>query len=223
MRVLVPPGVFRPRSDSWLLADTIRALTRPGMRVLDLCTGSGVVALAAGQAGAAEVVAIDVSRRAALTVRLNARLNGLPVDVRRGDLLDPVAGEQFDLIASNPPYLPTPDSGRPVRGLARAWEGGWDGRRFLDAIIAAAPGHLRPGGALVLIHSSVCGLCATEQALANAGLRPEVLVRQRGQLGPLLAARARTLEERRLLRPGKREEEVAVFVGTKATAAACGL
>lgn len=215
MRLLIPAGVFRPRSDSWLLARAVRDATRPGDRVADVCTGSGLVAVSAALGGAGHVVAIDVSRRAVLTAQLNGALNGVRIDARRGDLLAPVAGERFDLIASNPPYLPgLAGLARPARGPARAWEGGPDGRTFLDRLIAAAPAHLRPGGALLIIHSSLCGLDATQEHMRAAGLRPDILLRRRGPLGPLLTARAPSLEARGLLRPGEREEYIAILRAT---------
>src|SRR5215211_9108901 len=99
MRIATLPGVFRPRSDTWLLAAVLR--TQPQLRggtALDVCTGSGAVAIAAAQAGARSVTAVDVSRRALLAVRLNARLNGVRVEARRGSLLDAVPGRRFDMI-----------------------------------------------------------------------------------------------------------------------------
>lgn len=182
------------------------------MRVLDMCTGSGVVAVSAGQSGAS-VVAIDISRRAVLTTRLNAVLNGVRVDARRGDLFVPVAGERFDLIASNPPYLPGDEAETPVRGLARAWAGGHNGRTVIDRLIAAAPAHLRPGGALLIIHSSVCDFELTEQRMRAAGLCPEMIVCHRGPLGPLLNARACALQARGLLPIGVDEEDIAILKG----------
>ncbi len=209
MRLLTPPGVFRPRSDSRLLAATVAGMIRPGGRVLDLCTGSGIVAVSAALAGAGEVTAVDLSRRAVATAWLNARRNGVAVRARRGDLYAAVAGLRFDLIATNPPYLPGAEA--PARGAARAWEGGPDGRRFLDRIIDGAPAHLAPGGVLLLLHSSVCGVEATLARMDAAGLRGDVAVRERGPLGPLLSARADALEERGLLAPGERDEDVVVF------------
>jgi len=82
----------------------------------------------------------------------------------------PVAGERFHLITSNPPYVPSPDGRIPTRGAARAWEGGSDGRALLDQICAGARSHLHPGGAILLVHSAVCGERATVQALAAQGL-----------------------------------------------------
>jgi release factor glutamine methyltransferase len=210
MRVVTLPGVFRPRSDTWLLAAHLRAQLRPGATVLDVCTGSGALAVAAAQAGARAATAIDVSRRAVLTARINARLNGVRVRALRGDLFAPVAGERFDAIVSNPPYLPAEDDDLPRRGPQRAWDAGTDGRVLLDRICAEAPRHLRPGGFLLLVHSSVCGLEPTVRRLEDGGLAVDVLERRRGALGPLLSARAPALEARGLLAPGEREEDMLV-------------
>src|SRR5215211_565792 len=136
MRLMTLPGVFRPRPDSWMLARRVADTVRPGMSVLDVCTGSGVLAVAAARAGAGAVTAVDVSRRAVATVRINARLNGVRVRALRGDLFAPVAGERFDVIVSNPPYLPSEDDQLPRHGPQRAWEGGTDGRLLLDRICA---------------------------------------------------------------------------------------
>ena len=199
IRIVAPPGVFRPRSDTWMLADIIEKEVLPGSSVLDLCTGSGALAIAAARAGAGDVTAIDVSRRSAIAVRLNAALNGVRVSALRGGLFGPVAGRRFDLIVSNPPYLPSEDDELPDHGPARAWEGGADGRRFIERIIEGAPDHLRPGGSLLMIHSSVCGTQATLDALSAAGLEARVLESSRGPVGPLLAQRAPTLREEELV------------------------
>ena len=91
--------------------------------VLDVCTGSGALAIVAARAGARFVTATDVSRRALATVRLNAQLDGVCVRACRGALLDGVAHMTFDLIVSNPPNLPSrrwlPTRGRlPFRSRA---------------------------------------------------------------------------------------------------------
>jgi release factor glutamine methyltransferase len=209
MRLFTLPGVFRPRPDSWMLARAVRAEgLAPGARVLDVCTGSGVLAITAAQCGA-RATAIDISRRAVLCARANARLNGVRVRALHSDLLAAVSGEQFDAIVSNPPYLPG-DADLPDRGPARAWEGGHDGRALLDRLCAQAPRHLAPGGVLLVVHSSLCGTDATLATLRDGGLRAEVAARHHGSLGPLLRARAADLEARELVAPGQREEEVVV-------------
>jgi release factor glutamine methyltransferase len=187
--------VFRPISDSWLLARVVRdevgarAETTP--RVLDICTGSGVVGVTAARAGA-DVTAVDVSCRAVAAAWLNARINRVRLTSRRGNLLEPVAGQQFDVIASNPPYVPS-DNQAP-RGLERAWAAGPDGRALLDRLIAEAPARLRPGGALLVVHSDLIGADETLERLAAAGLKADVAARERGPLGPLMRERIHGVE-----------------------------
>jgi release factor glutamine methyltransferase len=183
----------------------------PGVTVLDLCTGSGLLAVVAATCGASST-AIDVSRRALVSVRLNAALNRVRVETLRGDLFAPVAGRRFDLIVSNPPYLPHPDEELPRRGLTRAWDAGPRGRAFLDRICARAGEHLTARGALLLIHSSVCGEQETIDALSARGLETSVIFRHRGPLGPRLASRAAWLRDRGLLLEGDRED-VLIFRG----------
>ena len=216
MRLVIPPGVFRPISDTWLLADALdREPLPPGARVLDLCSGSGALAIRAALGRDRDVTAVDVSRRAILTIRLNAALNGVRVRARRGDLLNAVTDERFDAIVSNPPYVPAPTDQVPARGLARAWDAGRDGRALLDRICAAAPDHLRPGGVLLLVHSSLLGFEPTADALRSAGLEVDVAARERGPLGPLMNGRRTHLEAVGLLDPTCTEEEVLVVRARK--------
>jgi release factor glutamine methyltransferase len=211
VRLVTLPGVFRPISDTWLLADALDREPLPrGARVLDLCSGSGALAVRAALGGPRDVTAVDVSRRAVLTIRLNAALNGVRVRARRGDLLGAVAGERFDAIVSNPPYVPAATDELPARGLARAWDAGRDGRALIDPICDAAANHLLPGGALLMIHSSLCGTDETVERLAATGLDVDVPVRSRGPLGPLMLARVDQLEASGALKPGEREEELVI-------------
>lgn len=186
MDLLTLPGVFAPISDSWMLSRAIEE-EQPlhGRRVLDLCTGSGIQAVTAARLGA-DATAVDVCRRALATVKLNARRNGTRVRVRRGHLFDAVPGERFDLVVSNPPYVPSRDA-LPTAGPSRAWAASADGRRFLDEICDRAPGHLEPGGVLLVVHSSLIGEDRTLERLRRAGF-VEVTVAQRehGPLGPLM-------------------------------------
>jgi release factor glutamine methyltransferase len=204
--------VFVPRSDTWLLAAELRRRRQVKGTVVDVCTGSGALAIAAAGAGATSVTAVDVSRRAVISARVNARLNGVRVRTRRGSLLSAVPGERFDLIVSNPPYLPSDDP-LPARGPGRHTEAGPDGRSLLDELIAQAPAHLRPGGLLLVTHSSVNDEDETLERMRSAGLEASVVVRRRGALGPLLAARAEGLEARGALAPGQRDEDLLIVAG----------
>jgi release factor glutamine methyltransferase len=214
VRLVTLPGVFRPISDSWLLADALDAEELPpGARVLDLCSGSGALALRAARR--ADVTAIDVSRRAVATIGLNALLNGVKVRALRGDLFDAVPGERFHAIVSNPPYVPAPTDELPTSGPERAWDAGRDGRALLDRICAQAPDHLEPGGVLLVVHSSLLGYERTAELLAAGGLEVDLAARKRGPLGPLMAGRRAHLEAEGLLEPGAEEEDVLVVRGRK--------
>jgi release factor glutamine methyltransferase len=210
VRILAPPGVFAPISDSRMLAGAIvRERLPTGSALLDLCTGSGLLAVTGAKCGA-RATAVDVSRRAVATARLNGRLNGVRVRAVRGSLFEPVAPERFDCIVSNPPYVPSHDDALPTSGLARAWDAGRDGRLLLDRICTEAPRHLRPGGVLMLVHSTLIGEERTLGLLDDAGLEPEVAERRRGPLGPLMRQRVRD----GLLPPDTEEEEVLIIRAT---------
>ena len=107
---------------------------------LDVGTGSGVQALEVAQ-HVDRVVAVDVNPRAAAFARFNALLNGRPnIEVREGDLFDPVAGERFDLIVSNPPYVISPESEFVYR------DSGLPGDSFSEGLVRRLPEFLVEGG-----------------------------------------------------------------------------
>ena len=124
MRLLRVPGVYRPQTDTWLLARAAADVTWPAdARVLDPCTGTGALALTAARAGAAQVAAVDVSRRAILIARVNSWLQGLPIELIRGDFSEVLGDRTFDVVLANPPYVPSAEP-MPTRGAARAWDAG---------------------------------------------------------------------------------------------------
>jgi release factor glutamine methyltransferase len=214
VRLVTIPGVFRPISDTWLLADALDGEElAAGARVLDLCSGSGALAIRAARR--AEVTAVDISRRSVATIRLNALLNGVKLRALRGDLLAAVPGERFDAIVSNPPYVPALSDEPPTRGRARAWDAGRDGRALLDRICRQAPVHLQAGGVLLVVHSSLLGYERTAELLAAGGLEPDLAALEHGPLGPLMRGRSAHLEAEGLLEPGRREEDVLVVRGRK--------
>lgn len=209
--LLRPPGVYRAESDTEVLID---AMTRggyaTGRQVLDVGTGSGAIAIAAAHAGAASVTAVDLSLRSVTAARVNAARDGVRVDVRRGDLFAPVTGRRFDLIVSNPPYVPAATARLPRHRKARCWDGGIDGRAILDRICAGAADLLTDDGRILLVHSALCGTRATLDTLADAGFSPAVLARATVPFGPVLRSRAAMLERRGLIEPGRRFEELVV-------------
>ncbi|MFI6009553.1 HemK2/MTQ2 family protein methyltransferase [Streptomyces sp. NPDC051243] len=209
LRCWVPRGVYRPQTDTRLLG---RAMRREGVTaqtdVLDLGTGSGILAVEAARLGG-RVTAVDISWRAIAAARLNALLNGQSLRVRHGDLAAAVPGRRFDLVIANPPYVPAPGPG-PPRGRARSWDAGTDGRLLIDRICDTAPAVLRPTGTLLIVHSHLCGIGATLTRLARAGLHAEVVDRTRLPFGHVLLSRLAWLREQGLPADGTTEELVVI-------------
>lgn len=173
----VTPAVLIPRLDTEVLVEqAVRRLQGRGrVRVADIGTGSGAIAVAlAHRLPEATVVATDISREALALARENAAANGVSVEFRQGDLLEPLAGEQFDAILSNPPYIGSAE----MAGLmpeVRDWEPhlaltpGEDGLAIHRRLAAGAPALLRPGGFLAVeVGIGQAGLVA--DLFAQAGL-----------------------------------------------------
>jgi release factor glutamine methyltransferase len=145
-----------PRHDTEVLVGEALKAVPEARRVLDIGSGSGCVAIALARSlPGATVVSVDISPEALELARGNAALNSVSVDFRLGSLFEPVRGERFDLVVSNPPYIPAADIEylQPeVRDYEprSALDGGADGLDFYRSIIPAAPEHLIPGGWLLL-------------------------------------------------------------------------
>ncbi|PXY21784.1 methyltransferase [Prauserella sp. PE36] len=211
MWLLRPPGVYRPQEDTNLLAGALRTASMPvGARVLDACTGTGALALAAARAGAGEVAAVDVSRRALAAAWCNARLRRVPLSVRRGDVTALAGLGRFDVVLANPPYVPC------ERTSVAKWDAGADGRAVLDPLCTLAPDLLNWQGFLLLVQSELSGVDETVGALRTAGLKTSIVARRRIPFGPVLRGRARFLEERGLIEPGRRDEELVVIRADRA-------
>lgn len=216
-RVVVTDGVYAPQHDSWLLCDVMRQ-TRlvAGRKVADLCTGSGVLAIAAARLGARSVTAFDVSRDAVSCAVANALSVDAEVDVHLADCQSSSAYGPFDVVVSNPPYVPTPSEGDheviPLRaGPARAYDAGEDGRAVLDPMCAAAPKLLSDKGTLLLVHSELSGVGASLQTLREGGLKAAVIARRWIPFGPVLSARAAWLERTGRIPAGRRTEQLVVI------------
>lgn len=117
---------------------------------LDVGCGCGIQALyLATHAG--RVVATDLSARACAITQFNAALNETTIDVREGSLFEPVEGEAFDLIVTNPPFVITPDSVRGAAGLLEYRDGGMDRDNLIRAVLRGAPACMNDGGTLQML------------------------------------------------------------------------
>ncbi len=150
-----------PRPETELLVEAaLGALPEEGA-LLDLCTGSGCVAVTVAlERPRARVVAVDLSAEALALARENAEALGARVELLQGDLYQPLPPElRFDVVAANPPYVPSPEVPALARELshepALALDGGEAGLTVTSRVVAGAPARLVPGGTLVVeMHES---------------------------------------------------------------------
>lgn len=145
-----------PRHDTAVLVAAALQVAPAAAKVLDIGSGSGCVAITlAKNIPGAVVVSVDISSAALDLARRNAELNTVSVDFRQGSLFKAVQGERFDLIVSNPPYIPAAeiDTLEPEVSMFEprvALDGGADGLDFFRQIIPAAPEYLHPDGWLLV-------------------------------------------------------------------------
>lgn len=150
--------VLIPRPETELLAErAVRALQDfgPGAHALDLCCGSGCLGITlALEVPSAQVDMADLSEDALAVTRKNAERLGAQVSLHQGDLWDAVDARQYQLIVSNPPYIPDADclalQAEVMREPLMALKGGTDGLDFYRRIAAGLRKHLLPGGVLLL-------------------------------------------------------------------------
>ena len=214
-------GVYAPQHDSLLLIEAVQQTnTVRGRAVLDLCTGSGVVAITAARLGARHVTAFDICPDAVRCARANAVAADVVVDTRLGSWESALRAGPYDLVVSNPPYVPTgPDAHLEeipgAAGPAWAWNAGVDGRLVLDPLCDAAPALLDDEGTMLIVQSEFADADQTVRRLNHRGLRAEVHMRQLIPFGPVMHARAPWLESTGRLPIGRREEELVVIRAQK--------
>ena len=215
-------AVYRPQQDSYLLVQAMQEVAAvAGRRVLDLCSGSGVVAMAAAGAGAGSVTGFDICPRAVQYARTRASVAGAHVDIRLGSWTQALECLPFDVVACNPPSVPTqPDGHGATPGAWGApstpWNGGPDGRLMLDPLCQVAAEMLADGGTFLLVQSELADIDRSVEQLRGSGLDARVVLTEQLRFGPVLSEQAGWLEQTGRLNTGCREETIAVIRADKA-------
>jgi release factor glutamine methyltransferase len=161
-----------PRTGAFLAAQLDERQVRADTEVLDLGTGSGVCALFAAR-HARRVVAVDINTAAVRCAGINAMLNHLEhrIELRHGDLFEPVRGERFDLVTFNPPFL----HGAPRNDRDCAWRSTDVAERFAAGLC----GHLKPRGAALIVLSTFGNAQLFLEELRRRGFAISVLAERR--------------------------------------------
>jgi release factor glutamine methyltransferase len=166
------PSVFHPKIfvTSGFFAHFLQSLDLTGKSVVEVGTGSGVLALSAAKAGARSVLALDINPAAVKAAQLNAERNGLAqVTALESNLFSAVpASSQFDVMISSPPSF----SGEPRDTADRAWHAG-PGYRDVVGLFGQAAPRLKPNGRMYLLLSSDTNLALFDSLIAQAGFTSE--------------------------------------------------
>ncbi|MCI5493280.1 MAG: peptide chain release factor N(5)-glutamine methyltransferase [Lachnospiraceae bacterium] len=195
----VNSNVLIPRQDTETLVEEALKLVSSGMQVLDLCTGSGCILISilkntVGVTG----VGSDVSKQALLVAKENAKLHEVDAEWIRSDLYDNIPG-RYDLIVSNPPYIPT----AVIAGLMPevrdfepfdALDGHADGLYFYRRIIAQSPDHLKPEGYLYVEIGYDQGEAVSE-LMEKSGFTDIAVVKDLAGLDRVVKGRLKPVEE----------------------------
>lgn len=158
--------VYQPDADTYLLLDAARAEVRPGDRVLEIGTGSGLIAVELTRI--AGVIATDINPHAVYCTKKKG------VDVVQSDLFCGIRG-LFDLILFNPPYLPTRPEERIDDWLEYALNGGETGRLVIGRFAEHVGKVLAPGGRILLLISSLTGLPEVRDLFFRSGFKSQIL------------------------------------------------
>jgi release factor glutamine methyltransferase len=164
-------GVGPASPYSLLLAENIPDLT--GQTVVDLGTGSGLLAIVARLRGAKRVYLLDTYDKAIVLAMENAARNNVEeglVSLPTGGAMLPLP-ERVDVVLSNPAQLPLPEQDR----ANSPFYAGPDGRSMIDALIRETPGKLLPSGRLLMTHNSMPNLQKSLRLLQSVGLEPKII------------------------------------------------
>jgi len=182
--------VYEPAEDSFLLADAVLKEAKPGMRILEVGTGSGFVStVLLANLKDISLIATEINPHAALCAKKNG------VEVIRTDLFRRIRPKDpkvlFDLILFNPPYLPTSKEEKVPGWLNYAFDGGASGRETLDRFLDEVRNYLRPGGKILVLISSITGFEAVKEKMEDLGFEVGIIERKKISFEELMVVRGK--------------------------------
>ena len=170
-------NVYEPAEDTFFFAENINVPR--GAKVLDIGTGSGILGIVAAE-NADNVLAIDLNPYAVRCAKANAKLNSLSDKMAsmQASLFNALKAEaRFDVILFNAPYLPSAKFEEQT-WIERAWAGGANGRQVIDPFISQSVVHLKPGGKVLLLQSTLADAQETIRRFQHVGLRANIKAEQ---------------------------------------------
>ncbi len=171
------PEVYEPAEDTFLLAENLDIQRKD--EVLEIGIGTGLITIYTAQR-TRKVVATDINEHAIKCALKNTITNRTyNIELRKGNLFEPVEGEKFDLILFNTPYLPTSEDEKLNEELNAAFDGGIEGRDTIDAFIEQVKDYLNEGGRVQLVQSSLSDNEKTLTKLEELGFEAEITANEK--------------------------------------------
>ncbi|MDO5831644.1 MAG: class I SAM-dependent methyltransferase [Methanobrevibacter sp.] len=165
-------NVYIPAEDSYLLADNLEI--KPGQSVLEIGTGSGIVAMYASRL-TDRITVTDINFDACMLAEKNFKANNIEnIEILFGNLFEVVENRKFDVILFNTPYLPTEDDEVLEDTINYAFDGGLNGRKVIDLFLNEVGNHLNDGGIVQMIQSSLSGNEETLEKFNQLGFIAEI-------------------------------------------------
>ncbi|MEE0901503.1 MAG: HemK2/MTQ2 family protein methyltransferase [Methanobrevibacter sp.] len=169
-------NVYIPAEDSYLLAENLEI--KEGQSVLEIGTGSGIVAMYASRL-TDRITVTDINFDACELARKNFEANNIEnIEILFGNLFEPVKNRKFDVILFNTPYLPTEEGDVIDSNLNYAFDGGLDGRKIIDLFLNEVGNHLNDGGIVQMIQSSFSDNDLTLSRLDELGFIAEIKAKE---------------------------------------------
>ena len=165
-------NVYVPAEDSYLLAENLQI--KEGQSVLEIGTGSGIVAMYASRL-TDKITVTDINFDACELARKNFRKNNIEnIEILWGNMFEVVGNRKFDVILFNTPYLPTEEDEVLDNTINYAFDGGLNGRKVIDLFLNEVKNHLNDGGIVQMIQSSLSGNDETLLKLDELGFIAEI-------------------------------------------------
>ena len=175
-KINIDDNVYIPADDSYLLADNLEI--KQGQSVLEIGTGSGIVAMYASRL-TDNITVTDINFDACELARKNFEDNGIEnIEILFGNLFEPVKNRKFDVILFNTPYLPTEEDEVLDDTINYAFDGGLNGRKVIDLFLNEVGNHLNDNGIVQIIQSSLSGNEETLEKLDQLGFVSEIAAKE---------------------------------------------
>ena len=175
-KINIDDNVYIPAEDSYLLADNLEI--KQGQSVLEIGTGSGIVAMYASRL-TDNITVTDINFDACELARKNFEDNGIEnIGILFGNLFEPVKNRKFDVILFNTPYLPTEEDEVLDDTINYAFDGGLNGRKVIDLFLNEVGNHLNDNGIVQIIQSSLSGNEETLEKLDQLGFVSEIAAKE---------------------------------------------